>query len=198
MMCDQLDEKRKRIKSVTTQREDIQYGAQQADWSCSPVLCDTLGFIGRGGARHITTTFVDLSELGSKLPATVLTEWSDVEDEALFDLAFSSHVLEHTPNPAEALTRMSARLKPGGVLVSVFPNGSDEFRAANAIGFNRLWGRVLPVMLNGPFVSHALEGGALFVGAVSSDVSKLGTWDRKTDDAGDLTDPELLVVWQKP
>jgi SAM-dependent methyltransferase len=52
---------------------------------------------------------------------TAGVETADLEPDS-WDAVTLSHVLEHLPDPRAALTRLTACLKPGGVLVSISPN----------------------------------------------------------------------------
>lgn len=89
-------------------------------------------------------------------------------------MAFSSHVLEHTPDPARPIRDQLGVLKDDGVLIALFPNGSDPFRAAEPHAFHRLWGRVHPVMLNDQFVTANLGDQVVFRGSLSeSDLNML-------------------------
>ena len=44
-----------------------------------------------------------------------------------FDYIFSSHMLEHLPNPVAALEHWKTRLKPGGVLFLYLPHPDMEY-----------------------------------------------------------------------
>lgn len=48
------------------------------------------------------------------------TKIDEIENES-FDYVFSSHVLEHHPNPKQMIEEMSAKLKPGHDLILVIP-----------------------------------------------------------------------------
>lgn len=39
----------------------------------------------------------------TRLGVEIFTDWSEIQGRAPFDVVFSSHVLEHTPDPARAL-----------------------------------------------------------------------------------------------
>lgn len=47
--------------------------------------------------------------------------------EGLYDYVFSSHCLEHLPNPVAALEHWRSRLKPGGVLFLYLPHPDMEY-----------------------------------------------------------------------
>ena len=42
--------------------------------------------------------------------------------ENTFDFVYSSHVIEHTPNPISALNDQLRVTKPGGMIYAVMPN----------------------------------------------------------------------------
>ena len=100
---------------------------------------------------------------GAKLGLTIHTDLDAVGDG--FDAVYSSHVLEHTPNPREALAQQLAVVKPGGLVVAHTPNGSAGFRQANPVGFNKMWGLVHPVLLTDGFVAGVAGASPLLVGS---------------------------------
>jgi 2-polyprenyl-3-methyl-5-hydroxy-6-metoxy-1,4-benzoquinol methylase len=135
------------------------------------------------------------AEFSKKLNVHVLTDWQDVVAQGPFDLVFSSHVLEHTPDPAEALHRQISILVPGGILVAVFPNGSLTFHKKSPITFHKLWGQVHPVMLNEAFLRNVFPDKPLAVGAISHpDIISIADWDNRISWTGDLSRSEMLAV----
>lgn len=139
------------------------------------------------------------SAFGTKLGVGVFSEWAQIEARGPFDVVFSSHVLEHTPDPAAALRRKAGMLVKGGLLIAYFPNGSAEFRSADPTGFHRLWGRVHPVMLDGPFLRRALPEWPLVLGAhTADDLARLHDWDRISSWSGNLSDGELMMIAVSP
>ncbi len=129
------------------------------------------------------------------LGVEVLTNWPEIEDKAPFDIVFSSHVLEHIPDPALGLRQKISVLSPNGWLIASFPNGSDAFRQSDPAAFHRLWGRVHPVMLNEDFIRETLPESALTIGAYcKKDIERLKHWDRKTSWNGTLNTSEMLIV----
>jgi hypothetical protein len=108
-----------------------------------------------------------------------------------FDGVYSSHVLEHTPNPLEALRGQLGLTRDGGFVIAHTPNGSEAFRRADFRAFHRLWGLPHPVLLSGDFIRAALGAYPCFV---SSDAGQVRGWGRRDDFVGDLTGPELLIV----
>ena len=134
----------------------------------------------------------------TKLGVEVLTDWSEIQGRAPFDVVFSSHVLEHTPDPARALCRHLEVLSPNGWLIGIFPNGSEAFRKADPAAFHRIWGQVHPVMLNENFIRQVLPGSSRATGACChDDLEALKFWNRTTPWTGTLNTGEVFV-WTHP
>lgn len=138
------------------------------------------------------------SAFSKNLGVRVCTEWQQLEGHAPFDVVFSSHVLEHTPSPSLALQQQIDVLAPGGLLIAVMPNGSDSFRRANYQGFNKLWGKVHPVMLSDDYFRKILPGDLALGAICSKDLAGLKEWNKRKSWLGTLDQNELLAVWQKP
>jgi 2-polyprenyl-3-methyl-5-hydroxy-6-metoxy-1,4-benzoquinol methylase len=135
----------------------------------------------------------------AKLGVEVFTDWFEIQSRAPFDVMFSSHVLEHTPDPARALHRQLEILSPNGWLIGCFPNGSEVFRKANPTAFHHLWGQVHPVMLEENFVRGVLPGSSLAIGAFCpEDLEALKGWNRTAPWTGTLSAGEMLFVWTHP
>lgn len=131
----------------------------------------------------------------ANLGVEVFTDWSKVIQHGCFDVVFSSHVLEHTPDPAEALRRQLEVLAPHGIMIAYVPNGSAQFIEVDKTAFHKLWGRVHPVMLNERFVRKALAPMPVAVGAHQpEDLRGLASWDRKSFWTGTLKTSEMLMV----
>lgn len=84
-----------------------------------------------------------------------------------FDVVFSAHVLEHVDQVETAFHRQWAWLKPGGLLVGITPNGSEEFRKANPKNFHRLWGLIHPQLFDDKFLHKRFQGQGLRIGSIS-------------------------------
>lgn len=137
------------------------------------------------------------ARFAQKLGVEIHTDLAKVKTLPKFDFVFSSHVLEHTPNPAESIGEMLGLLKPGGSFVSVFPNGSEAFSKSDANRFNRLWGKVHPVMLNDKFLQQIFEDGALYLGSLEDNhFSEVAAWDQASFASGTVSTAELLAVWR--
>lgn len=138
------------------------------------------------------------AEFSKELGVEVLSEWSDVQRYEPFDVVFSSHVLEHTPNPSDAIRKKLSVVRPGGLFIAYFPNGSREFQARDIKAFHRLWGWVHPVMLGQSFIQYVLADHPCGIGAhCAGDLDALRTWDRRTNWLGTLDSSELLVVCKR-
>lgn len=137
------------------------------------------------------------ARFGEKLEQSIHTNWANVLDCSPFDVAFSAHVLEHTPDPAAAIRRQIEILKPGGYLIAVCPHGSEKYRENDPSGFHRLWGRVHPVLPTVEFLANVLPTPNYFIGSMTDkDLDKVATWDGTSTCIGDTTQSELLVVYR--
>lgn len=132
---------------------------------------------------------------GRRLGINILTNWDEVVRHQPFSVAFSSHVLEHTPNPAAAIRDQLDVLSPGGCLIACFPNGSEPFRRAAPERFHRLWGQVHPVLIGDEFLRTTMASRGIATGAFSGpDMDRIRRWDRRTSWRGTLDTAELMVV----
>jgi 2-polyprenyl-3-methyl-5-hydroxy-6-metoxy-1,4-benzoquinol methylase len=73
-----------------------------------------------------------------------------------FDCFFSSHVIEHVPQPSKVIELAKVLLKPSGYFVAITPNGSDEFRSRTPQAWHKLWGKVHPNLIDDEYWRHAL------------------------------------------
>jgi 2-polyprenyl-3-methyl-5-hydroxy-6-metoxy-1,4-benzoquinol methylase len=73
-----------------------------------------------------------------------------------YDIVFSSHVIEHVPNPKEMVNTVLRILKPGGIFVALSPNGSFKRREVDALKWMSNWGRKHPIYLDEKFFSSIL------------------------------------------
>lgn len=112
---------------------------------------------------------------GSKLGLKIHTDMSSVGTG--FDAVYSSHVLEHTPDPAESLRRQLSLVNPGGFVIFHTPNGSAIFRERNQRAFHLLWGRVHPVLLTERFVQKC-AGESGYLVTTNDDPEFVSTWDQ--------------------
>ncbi len=120
-----------------------------------------------------------------------------------FDCFFSAHVLEHVPSPSAVIAAAFALLKPGGLFVSCFPNGSAAYRASNPAAWQALWGEVHPNFLDDSYMADVLAGMPAVAGispvAVTPQVlAHLAGGTPELLRLGELTGYELLVAARKP
>lgn len=94
-----------------------------------------------------------------------------------FDAVYSSHVLEHLPNPLETLRDMLQRIRPGGFVVAHTPNGSAARREGSFARFHSNWGRVHPTLLSDRFVLENFPDQPVFL-STSSDPAPVRAWGR--------------------
>jgi SAM-dependent methyltransferase len=111
---------------------------------------------------------------GKKLGLTIHTDINEVGQG--FDAVYSSHVLEHTPNPREVLLKQLSLVKPGGFVAGHTPNGSKSFRLKHYSAFHRIWGRVHPVLLSDAFVRR-VAGSLPYIVTCDDRPEKLARWD---------------------
>lgn len=111
-------------------------------------------------------------------------------------------MLEHVPAPGVAIERGLALLRPGGLFVSVFPNGSQAYRRANPESWLKLWGEVHPNFIDNVFLARCLGGMPYLLGSspvtiTEEDLRHLaeGTGERRLDA---LERYELFVAARKP
>lgn len=131
----------------------------------------------------------------ANLGVEVKPRWDEIEQSGPFDVVFSSHVLEHTPDPTAAICRQLDVLRPDGTFIALVPNGSAAYRAADPNGFHKLWGQVHPVMLNDEFAINLFSGWNVAVGNCSEeDRRALAGWRRNGLWRGTLDRDELLIV----
>jgi 2-polyprenyl-3-methyl-5-hydroxy-6-metoxy-1,4-benzoquinol methylase len=116
------------------------------------------------------------------------------EPAASYDFFFSSHVIEHVPNPMDMLETGLRLLKPGGVFVALTPNGSSCYRAAASSAWSRSWGLVHPQLICEEWVAVAAGRLPSFVAATPIDSEALRAWRGENVVAGDLVGPELLFA----
>ncbi len=113
------------------------------------------------------------------------------------DVFFSSHVIEHVPNPTQLLQTAQRLVRPGGFVISLCPNGSPAFRDASPDGFHRAWGKVHPNLLNAKYFQQAAGDKPYFIASTPDGWQRIHDWDRhsKVIDR-DLSGPEILMVWR--
>ncbi|HMF57489.1 MAG TPA: class I SAM-dependent methyltransferase [Pyrinomonadaceae bacterium] len=69
------------------------------------------------------------------------------------DCFFSSHVIEHLPDPNILWKTASRILKPGGIVYLLMPNG-EPHRESSVAGYHSIWGEAHPLLLNAEALQH--------------------------------------------
>lgn len=101
------------------------------------------------------------AQYGENLGIEIATRLSDIEGD--FDVCFSSHVLEHVPDPAASIQEQLDRTRKGGIVVATTPNGSAARHKADRYHFDKNWGQVHPVLLSDIFVKNVAGDQPYFI-----------------------------------
>jgi 2-polyprenyl-3-methyl-5-hydroxy-6-metoxy-1,4-benzoquinol methylase len=114
-----------------------------------------------------------------------------------FDIIFSSHVIEHLPSVSNYLDFAIKHLRPGGMLVTICPNGSEIFRTIKPVAYNQIWGIYHPQLLDEKFYMTYFGKDNLLINSRINDLDFLKKWNKKYFVLGDLSGHELLSIWSK-
>lgn len=134
----------------------------------------------------------------SKLGVKVHTSLSEVS--GLFDIVFSSHVLEHVPSVQESITFCFSILKPGGLFVAITPNGSADYQKKSPDAWHRQWGLVHPNFLDGDFYRSFFTDNPCFLASNPYPMREIESWGINQHErriANQLNGEELLVIVKK-
>lgn len=71
------------------------------------------------------------------------------------DCLFSSHVIEHLPDPGILLSEAQKLLATGGYFVCFCPNGNPDLQSRDY--YHKVWGKVHPLFITPAFMAWALE-----------------------------------------
>lgn len=113
------------------------------------------------------------------------------------DIFFSSHVIEHVPNPTAMLNRARDLVRPGGFVITLCPNGSPEFRQSDPRGFHLSWGKVHQTLLGRQYFTKLMGADPYFITASQGGWKRIADWDQSTQKLDeDLSREEILVVWK--
>lgn len=115
-----------------------------------------------------------------------------------YDFFFSSHVIEHVPDPSALLATGLRLLRPGGVFVALTPNGSWRYREAAPAAWSHSWGCVHPQLICDEWVLAAAKSSPCFVSATPVDHDALRAWRGGVDTSGNLIGAELLFAIRAP
>src|SRR5206468_4137292 len=81
----------------------------------------------------------------------------------LFSAIYSGHVLEHVVNPLSVLRKQIASTAPGSFVIAHTPNGSEQRRLADRLGFRHNWGQVHPFLVTDEFIAKNFDMAPFFV-----------------------------------
>jgi 2-polyprenyl-3-methyl-5-hydroxy-6-metoxy-1,4-benzoquinol methylase len=112
----------------------------------------------------------------------------------LFDVFFSSHVLEHVPRVDDAFQIARRFLRPRGLFIAFTPNGCEARMETDTDRYHRSWGAVHPVCLDDRFYTHVLKGSPKLIATSPYDLARIERWDRRSDEIHDRSGEELLLV----
>lgn len=115
-----------------------------------------------------------------------------------YDVFFSSHVIEHVPSVNEMIELAMRVLKPGGIMVTLTPNGGDLFRKSHPKKWRSLWGEVHPQLLDVEYIKSRFPTETLLI--ADSSVSELilaGFGSVRVIDIP-AEDVELLFIVRRP
>lgn len=119
-----------------------------------------------------------------------------------FDVFFSSHVFEHVPSVRDALDFGLRVLRPGGLLVVITPNGSEDYRHAAPESWDKMWGLVHPNFLDAVFWRAQLQDLKFMLMSNPYDLDLVSQWRLSGSGVGSRSTPkvsgdELLVLARK-
>lgn len=120
---------------------------------------------------------------------------SDIHGE--FDVIFSAHVIEHLPAVSDFLEFTQRHLVPGGLLVTICPNGSRTYRSLHRKNYKRLWGLVHPQLLDEVYYRKYFNDLNLYISSTPYNYASLSEWNQQDLQLNSLEGSELLCVWKK-
>jgi 2-polyprenyl-3-methyl-5-hydroxy-6-metoxy-1,4-benzoquinol methylase len=134
----------------------------------------------------------------NKLRLNVHHSLSDVK--GMFDIFFSSHVLEHLSAVKDSIEFGMHILKPGGLFVAFTPNGSEEYRQIESKSWDKLWGLVHPNFLDSQFYKKTFSSKACLISSNPYPLSEIKRWNSihtQNTTVLQLGGEELLVLVKK-
>jgi 2-polyprenyl-3-methyl-5-hydroxy-6-metoxy-1,4-benzoquinol methylase len=125
-----------------------------------------------------------------KLQCTMVSDLGTLDN--TIDCFFSSHVIEHLPNPRIMFDAAEKALRPGGLFVCYAPNGAVESERKNFAAYHHNWGKVHPLMMTPQFMkAEASRRGFIRCAVFSSPVDAA---DIQAARDGHLEGDELLAI----
>lgn len=111
-----------------------------------------------------------------------------------YDLFFSSHVLEHVPNPRETIRHALTLLRHGGLFLAFTPNGSRTRMAAAPQSYRKHWGRLHPQFLDEEFYEATVPNRPKLLCSDPYDLDEIRRWSRRTSVRLPLGGDELCAA----
>lgn len=147
----------------------------------------------QAGYKNVTSYEIARSraKFGLKLGVEIRTSLSAAP--GTFDVVYSSHVLEHVPDPLDTIREQIRLVRPGGYVIARTPNGCGELRKADPSLAHSRWGRVHPVLLNDAFLLQNFGEKAIYM-ASKITPQGLREWNGNGLMRGPLTEDELCFV----
>jgi len=111
------------------------------------------------------------------------------------DVCFSSHVLEHVPQLKDALGRLFSALRPGGLMIAITPNGSQQYRQKRPGAWQRSWGLKHPLVLDAEYWQTVLGSHEYILTSALGEENAMRQWVAHGGrQIGALDQWELLVA----
>jgi 2-polyprenyl-3-methyl-5-hydroxy-6-metoxy-1,4-benzoquinol methylase len=115
----------------------------------------------------------------------------------VYDVFFSSHVIEHVPSVNNLICLGMKALRPGGLFVAFTPNACSEYRRINPKGFHSCWGFVHPQLIDWEFLLNLDIFKALLADSSPYSYSKLQDFGWNEKSFIKLNGPELVFAIKK-
>ena len=119
-------------------------------------------------------------------------------EHGVYDVVFSSHVIEHVPSPVEVLLKARTALRAGGLWVSFCPNGSEDFHRAKPHNYHQLWGLDHPCFPDDHFFEKQLNGLPMLISSTPCAPHVLADWAKSRSNvrSAPVSGGELLVAFR--
>lgn len=88
-------------------------------------------------AKHVVGLEVspEARSIAEKTGVRIVAGLDDLNENDVFDVIVSNHVLEHVPNVVEVLTKLRKHIKPGGLFVTKLPY--DDIRCSHQCSWSK-------------------------------------------------------------
>ena len=113
-----------------------------------------------------------------KLDLRIATNQRDIHPK-LYDVIFSSHVIEHLPDLKFFKEFCLKSLAENGILILLSPNGSEDFKLKSPKNFHLSWGQVHPNLISAEFYSHIFKSYPMLITSTPFNLERIRNWDQK-------------------